>query len=320
MSLLRRIMDRRLLPFIILLIILSPSVLSLDAKSYRAEYTIAADKVIVEEQYLLSYFTSELTLTLPSDATAIEVEGLGFQEMDLNLYKDIIISGTLFNSVIIKYITTAYLEKTKDSFFIVNYDVNARENTITAHLPEQATLKYSTTSPQRSVIPVGKITTDGKSLSIEWQNVSAGEALLVIYNTPREIGEYWKTIGIMMAVGIVILGVFYVTGAKRKKKGADDKDNIDDKKDEDKKEYRHQKKEAPNVSDVTRNLFEEEKAIVEVLLQKGELWQKQLVLHTGISKVKLSRKLRNLEAKGIIEKVPYGNTNKIRLKNKSTEQ
>ena len=313
-------MDRRLPLVIILLIILSPSVLSLDAESYSAEYTIVADKVIVEEKYDLGYFTSELTLVLPSDATAIEVNGLEFQVIDLNLYKNVIISGPLFNTVSIKYITKAYVEKTKDSFFIVNYNVNTRENTITAHLPESATLKYSTNSPQRSVIPHGEITTDGKSLSIEWQNVSAGEALLVIYNTPREISEYWKTIGIMMAVGIVILGVFYVTGAKRKKKGADDKDNIDDKKDEDKKEYRHQKKEAPNVSDVTRNLFEEEKAIVEVLLQKGELWQKQLVLHTGISKVKLSRKLRNLEAKGIIEKVPYGNTNKIRLKNKSTEQ
>ena len=312
-------MDRRLPLVIILLIILSPSVLSLDAESYSAEYTIVADKVIVEEKYDLGYFTSELTLVLPSDATAIEVNGLEFQVIDLNLYKNVIISGPLFNTVSIKYITKAYVEKTKDSFFIVNYNVNTRENTITAHLPESATLKYSTNSPQRSVIPHGEITTDGKSLSIEWQNVSAGEALLVIYNTPREIGEYWKTIGIMMAVGIIILGIFYLTG-KRKKRKADDKDNTKDKEDEDKKEYRHQKKDAPNVSDVTRNLFEEEKAIVEVLLQKGELWQKQLVLHTGISKVKLSRKLRNLEAKGIIEKVPYGNTNKIRLKGRATAE
>ncbi|HLC91091.1 MAG TPA: hypothetical protein VJI15_04945 [Candidatus Nanoarchaeia archaeon] len=312
-------MDRRLPLVIILLIILSPSVLSLDAESYSAEYTIVADKVIVEEKYDLGYFTSELTLVLPSDATAIEVNGLEFQVIDLNLYKNVIISGPLFNTVSIKYITKAYVEKTKDSFFIVNYNVNTRENTITAHLPESATLKYSTNSPQRSVIPHGEITTDGKSLSIEWQNVSAGEALLVIYNTPREIGEYWKTIGIMMAVGIIILGIFYLTG-KRKKRKADDKDNTKDKEDEDKKEYRHQKKDAPNVSDVTRNLFEEEKAIVEVLLQKGELWQKQLVLHTGISKVKLSRKLRNLEAKGIIEKVPYGNTNKIRLKSRATAE
>ena len=74
-------------------------------------------------------------------------------------------------------------------------------------------------------------------------------------------------------------------------------------------------KATPTEKDITKNLFEEEKKIVEVLLENKEgIWQKQLQLKTGLTKVKLSRKIRNLEEKGIIEKIPYGNTNKIRLK------
>ncbi len=63
-------------------------------------------------------------------------------------------------------------------------------------------------------------------------------------------------------------------------------------------------------------MFEDEKLIVRILLieKTRELWQKQLEQKTGLNKVKLSRKLRSLEAKGLIEKIPYGNTNKIRLK------
>jgi len=73
--------------------------------------------------------------------------------------------------------------------------------------------------------------------------------------------------------------------------------------------------------ELTRNLFEDEKLVVETLLaaDKHELWQKQLELRTKIPKVRLSRKLRSLEAKGLIEKVPYGNTNHIRLKKESAQ-
>ena len=74
-------------------------------------------------------------------------------------------------------------------------------------------------------------------------------------------------------------------------------------------------KEKSTEKDITKNLFEEEKKIVEVLLENKEgIWQKQLQLKTGLTKVKLSRKIRNLEEKGVLEKIPYGNTNKIRLK------
>lgn len=68
---------------------------------------------------------------------------------------------------------------------------------------------------------------------------------------------------------------------------------------------------------VTRvpTLLEKERRIVEALqkAKNRELWQKQLQIGTGFSKARLSRTLRDLEARGIIKKEPVGNTNKILL-------
>ena len=44
-----------------------------------------------------------------------------------------------------------------------------------------------------------------------------------------------------------------------------------------------------------------------------EAWTKEILKEIGISKVKLSRKIRSLEKKELIKKVPYGNENKIKL-------
>lgn len=73
---------------------------------------------------------------------------------------------------------------------------------------------------------------------------------------------------------------------------------------------RKRKKETPMPS-----LLEKERKIVGALqkAKNHELWQKQLQIETGFSKAKLSRTLRDLEAREIIKKEPLGNTNKIRL-------
>lgn len=67
--------------------------------------------------------------------------------------------------------------------------------------------------------------------------------------------------------------------------------------------------------EVTRNLLGEEKQIVEYLMDKKgkECWTKEMVHDLGISKVRLSRRLRNLVQKGLVEKIPYGNENRIKL-------
>lgn len=63
------------------------------------------------------------------------------------------------------------------------------------------------------------------------------------------------------------------------------------------------------------HLMESEKKVIEELkkAKDNELWQKQLLQNTGFSKAKLSRIIRDLGARDLIKKIPYGNTNKISL-------
>ncbi len=63
-------------------------------------------------------------------------------------------------------------------------------------------------------------------------------------------------------------------------------------------------------------LLEDEKKIIELLRKSNrrENWQRKIQEELEFSKAKLSRMVRNLESRGLIEKVPIGNTNKIKLK------
>lgn len=70
----------------------------------------------------------------------------------------------------------------------------------------------------------------------------------------------------------------------------------------------------PAKKEVTPSLIDNEQKVVNFLKETGEVWQKQIQQATGFSKAKVSRVIRNLEARGVVNKVPYGNTNKISLK------
>jgi len=62
-------------------------------------------------------------------------------------------------------------------------------------------------------------------------------------------------------------------------------------------------------------LVEHEKVVVN-LLKKADgnvMWQKQIQVESGFSKVKVSRRLQSLEKRGVIRKEAWGNTNKIHL-------
>lgn len=62
-------------------------------------------------------------------------------------------------------------------------------------------------------------------------------------------------------------------------------------------------------------LLPEELSVIRLLEQNNnELTQKELVVKSGLNKLKVSRVVKRLEFLKIIEKHPYGMTNKIRLK------
>jgi uncharacterized membrane protein len=66
---------------------------------------------------------------------------------------------------------------------------------------------------------------------------------------------------------------------------------------------------------VVPELIDAEQIVVSILkkAKQHQLWQKQILIASKLSKAKLSRTLRNLEQRGVIKKEPFGNTNKITL-------
>ena len=60
-------------------------------------------------------------------------------------------------------------------------------------------------------------------------------------------------------------------------------------------------------------LPEEERKILILLVKEKRMEQGYIVAETGLNKVKVSRTLSRLEARGIIEKKPLGNTNLVKL-------
>lgn len=287
-------------------------------------YTIFGGDIIVSHTISFSEEQDGLKINIPLDSEAVEVKGLEFSVIKGEDSKTILLKEPA-KYVEVKYITGSLIEKTKNRFFIVNLAGIDGDKDVAAILPEGATLRYRLDSPQSSIIPSTQdITTDGKSIKIRWDKdiLADANSLLVMYDEqPEGIGA--KEI-IISAAAVLLVIIAFVAYRRLISRGPSSKRKVKEEAKEDSKEEQQEKakeiekEEAKkDVSqEVTRNLFEEEKAIVEALLKAkdNELWQKSLVFETGISKVKLSRKLRALEHKGLIEKIPFGNTNKIRLK------
>jgi uncharacterized membrane protein len=58
----------------------------------------------------------------------------------------------------------------------------------------------------------------------------------------------------------------------------------------------------------------DEKKLYEIILEKNEILQRDLVYESDFSKVKVTRILRKLDNKKLIIRKPWGNTNKILIK------
>jgi uncharacterized membrane protein len=69
-----------------------------------------------------------------------------------------------------------------------------------------------------------------------------------------------------------------------------------------------------DVQETTRFLPKDQRKIVEAVIEnRGEISQSQLPEETGLSKVKISRKLKDLERQEIIRREENGMTNKVML-------
>lgn len=76
-------------------------------------------------------------------------------------------------------------------------------------------------------------------------------------------------------------------------------------------EWKIEEKEMERIAGV---LPADEGKVMKVLIEKKEMTQQDIVLLSGLPKLKVSRIVKRLEERGVVKKEPYGRTNLITLK------
>ena len=255
-----------------------------------ADYQIFEDKVLAELNF---GNVSEFELKIPGDAKALEINAENYTIEDSENYKIVKVDSA--ENLKIKYITKTLIDKSQNKYFFLLEAQFNKTADIEISLPEAAVL-----SDPGIIFPKNaEITSDGKRIILKFSDFD-DEQILVAYKFVAKSNSALYLIGGLFFIALL---VFYLVEKKKLKKEIE------------RLKTKVQKKAEKKEEKLTQNLFEDEKKIVGYLLEKknNESWTKELLKDLGISKVKLSRKLRSLEQKGIIKKIPYGNENIIRL-------
>ncbi|HLF53658.1 MAG TPA: hypothetical protein VI544_00605, partial [Candidatus Nanoarchaeia archaeon] len=221
-----------------------------------------------------------LTLDIPSDASSISAN----QEYEQG-GNSIKIKG---KSIELSYLTSESLQKSRGGYYFVDkvkFSSDFNKADIKFLIDTGSFLDNENIYPSPT-----RIETDGRQILVIWElnNVKQGDDVpifLTIESPSSSNSIIWMIIIIVLIILIYMVYKFYPKKGKK-------------------------------IEDIDKYLVESEKAIIAELKKadRGELWQKQLQLKTNFSKAKLSRLVRNLESRNVIEKIPFGNTNKVRLK------
>ncbi len=272
----------------IILIILAGSVLAVDS----VNYDIIGDKVLVEMNF---DSVNDFELRLPFDVDEVVLNTDNYEIIDFDS-SSLLKVDSAFDLKIV-YFTEAYIDKSGNKFFFVVKNQLVNPADVKLSLPVGAVLD---SVEERLIVPeASDIMTDGRKIILIW-NEFADDQIVVSYEKIEGI----SFVSIVFALLVVGFFVYYIS-MLRFRKGSKKKE----------KRLTKKGKKSRAKKELTRNLFKEERNIVEYLLdkKKNESWTKNIVKDLDISKVRLSRKLRNLEQKGLIKRIPYGNENIIKL-------
>ncbi|MCU0642292.1 MAG: hypothetical protein MUF61_01780 [archaeon] len=282
--------------FIFVLIFLS-FLVPVSASTYNIELNQVDGAILVKHVISLESF-SEISIPLPADAYSIS------SDAQYSIEGDILTAEA--KTLKISYLTNDILEKSGRDYYLVTkipfqFDFNSVN--IKLIMEEGYHLDESKAFPVPSTVG-----TDGTQIYLEWKlgDVSAESdvPLFVSIKSSQKGTSYWTILIISSLVVIFILYYIYKNYLESRFS---------------KKEKTPKKKAGKSMkaekTPIESHLLESEKAVIQILKQadRGELWQKELQLKTGFSKAKLSRVIRNLESRNLVDKVPFGNTNKIRL-------
>ncbi|MDP2672783.1 MAG: hypothetical protein Q8O84_03145 [Nanoarchaeota archaeon] len=252
----------------------------------ETDYYIHEKNVLVRHSFDSA---SELELRLPKDFAALEINS-EYKLEEFSKYFLIKINST--ENFSISYITQSMVDKSKDRYSFISRNYLNKMQDVRLVLPESAVLlEEGLVFPEPDLI-----SSDGRSIILEWSDYNEKQ-IIVDYEFLEDNFIYYLIFGFLILVFLI-----YLFFEKKKHKKRLKKVQIKNKRELSKERF-------------TENLFEDEKKIVEYLLGKknNEAWTKEILRDAGITKVKLSRKLRSLEQKEIIKKIPYGNENKIRI-------
>jgi len=160
-------------------------------------------------------------------------------------------------------------------------------------LPSSDTAEISLTLPSYyvltgnpSAIPKpDTLTTDGKAITLHWSFMGQGQSPSIAVSYESEDRGIIVAITISF-IAMVLVGITLATVS-------------------------HTRRKAKKV--LYSALSPEEQAILETL-RKGESRQDKIAEHLGYSKSKMSKVIRKLEEKSLIQKEPFFKTNKIKIK------
>ena len=274
------------LTFALLFIILAGTI----SATIETDYYIYEKKVLVRHSF--EEKVSDLELRIPSDYSALQINSGYNLEKSANYY---LIKINSADNLSISYITQSMIDKSENQYFFVARNYLDKPQNVKLVLPESAVLlEEGIVSPEPD-----EISSDGRSIILKWENYNEKQIVVDYEFLKNRNFIYYLIFGFLI---LIFLACILFERKKHKEKL--------------KKVKIKNKKTKPKSEIIEEHLMESEKAIINELkkAEKTQLWQKQLQTNTGFSKAKLSRVIRNLEIRNLIQKIPLGNTNKIKLK------
>ena len=260
---------------------------TISAVNIETDYYISQEKVLVKHFFDSA---SDLELRLPKDFANLEINS-EYKLEEFSKYYLIKINSA--NNLSISYLTQSMIDKSKDRYSFVSRNYLNESQNVRLVLPESAILlEEGLIFPEPDLI-----SSDGRSIILTWKDYNEKQIIVDYEFLDDNNLIYYLIFGFL-----TLIFLMYILFERKKYKKRLKKVQIKNKTEISKEGF-------------TKNLFEDEKKIVEYLLNKkgNESWTKEILKDLEISKVKLSRKLRSLEQKEIIKRIPYGNENRIRL-------
>lgn len=275
------------------------------SSSYNITFNYVQDRFIVKE-IINNDNIKNITLYLPEDATGIY--------SNINYTKTANQVNITGKNIEISYNSSEGIKKSgKDIFFVKKVVFPENFNTSEINIILEAGIIVN----PENIYPINnKIGTDGEHILIYWfsdQVKKEDSAALFVTLEDTKVKSNYLFIFMLLIILIILASAFFI--GYKKLRGMNNK-HVKNKENKNGKKSKEHDKQQKKYNEELSYLLDTEKKIITELKKadRNELWQKQIQLSTGFSKAKVSRLIRNLESRNLIKKIPFGNTNKIRLK------